>query len=296
MVWAEPGSYLYSNLGSGVLGWALAGADEGARVPTLEKDVADWLGLRETGFEREPGAQGHDADGNPTPRWRAGQSILSGAFGLVSTPRDLVQFCKVHLAALKGGEQLQSQCLRLAMKPKVRMGPNEAGCLGWRVNRGGVFLTSGRTGGFATSILLHPASGFAVVLIANSQVGGATDLRAMQFDLLAAACLHRLLGIPLPVIDLPSPWHGMPMPAQEFEGVFCSEVPGAPRVRIRSGKEGLEVLAPGGLFRRMIPMAKDVFFLRAHQATLEFLRDGKGGVQALNLNMGGQSFVLNRKL
>src|SRR5262245_6567361 len=92
----DPGaSYEYSNLGAGLLGWALATRAGVPYAELLRTRILEPLGMKETGVAesermRSNLATGHDQMGEPTPAWHL--DVLAGAGAIRSTLADMLRF------------------------------------------------------------------------------------------------------------------------------------------------------------------------------------------------------------
>ena len=84
--------------------------------------------------------------------------------------------------------------IRSALKPGKRISELERIGLGWRINKFGVIVSNGATGGYRAAILIHPPTDLAVIVMVNSQLGGVVGGRAGLFDQIAAALVNVVLG------------------------------------------------------------------------------------------------------
>jgi D-alanyl-D-alanine-carboxypeptidase/D-alanyl-D-alanine-endopeptidase len=147
----------YSNLGMGLLGYALAQRTGESYARLVRERILEPLGMR---WHDHP-IQGYNAEGEATPAWN--WASLEGAGSLCSTADDMVRFVRANLAP--------SQPMRLTQTG-----------LGWMVlpNRTTCWH-SGETVGFHSFIAIDTSRHVGVVLIGNA---GTDQLDACGFALL----------------------------------------------------------------------------------------------------------------
>ncbi|NUS86581.1 MAG: beta-lactamase family protein [Streptomyces sp.] len=186
----EPGStYVYSNLGFGLLGQALA---FDAVDSMLRRRVTDPLRLTDTTTTLRPDmasrkAVGHLA-GQPVPDWH--DHVLSAAgTSMYSTADDMVRFLG---AQLRPERSKLRAAIELTQRPHFTADDNLRLGLGWHLSRlsSGRTLTwhNGGTGGFSTCAAFSRESASAAVMMVNTySEQTATDPRpvdALTFALL----------------------------------------------------------------------------------------------------------------
>ncbi len=176
---SEPG-VRYSNIGFGILGYAVEQQTGRDLDGLMRERLLDPLGLHATGFdpERLPGytarARGHAGDqprfvrrGRPVPEWDY-TDIMRGSAGLYASAHDLLAFARAHLEA--GRETALDRALREAVEVRVEdADPPRA--LAWAVDRrnGHVIVHQiGFSGGFSAYIGMDPENGTAVAVLQNS--------------------------------------------------------------------------------------------------------------------------------
>lgn len=162
----------YSNVGTGLLGYALARAAGVRDFPQLVRErILDPLGMRQSDFDRsrlpsEWLAGGHDERGAPAPYWDV--ASLSGAGGLNSTIGDMLTYLDANTGAPRNSLEM---AMRMAHKPRGDFGNGRQIGLAWQVRQiGGRTLCyhNGGTGGFSSVIAFAPETGAGVVILANS--------------------------------------------------------------------------------------------------------------------------------
>jgi D-alanyl-D-alanine-carboxypeptidase/D-alanyl-D-alanine-endopeptidase len=180
----------YSNLGSGLLGHALA-LRAGADFETLvRRRITGPLGMDDTAIAlsaamRARLADGHDQHGGVVGPWDL--PTLAGAGALRSTANDLLSFLAAQLGFM---ETPLSAAMAAQLRPRVPIETGGQQALGWNVTdtqAGEVFLHDGGTGGFSCVLAFNPNLSLGAVVLNNQQtVRPGNDI-----------ALHLLSGRPL---------------------------------------------------------------------------------------------------
>jgi CubicO group peptidase (beta-lactamase class C family) len=186
--------YNYSNLGAGMLGFALAWRADLTYEQLLLERICGPLKLNETRIRLTPELAarllpGHDAKGTPVANWDL--DALAGAGAIRSTAADLMRFLEANL--MPAGPL--APALLLAQKPQVKTErPAGAVALGWHIKPNGVYWHNGGTGGYSSYASFDPKRGTAVVVLLN--VAG-------EWMNQIGVRLERLLaGEPVPAIEV----------------------------------------------------------------------------------------------
>jgi CubicO group peptidase (beta-lactamase class C family) len=186
---AAGAEYEYSNLGSGLLGHALAHAAKADRYEDLlRKRITEPLGMKDTGIrltesQRARFAPAHDDEGNPIPHWDF--ETLEACGALRSTAHDLLRFAAANLG--KPATPLLA-AMRDSHKPRrTAHAPDRIG-LGWHSfpllgGSGACTWHNGGTYGARSYLGLLVEKGIAVVVLCNGN---------HPVDDLALAILKRL--------------------------------------------------------------------------------------------------------
>ena len=183
-----PGTaYAYSNLGGGLLGFALAQRAGTDYADLVRQRVLAPLGMNETWVvvpDSAAGrfARGHGADGAPVPHWTWTEPT-AGAGGWRSSAADLLTLAQ---AALDPAATPLAEALALSLEPRVEIGDGRQIGLGWhtgRVDDVPVVWHNGGTGGFRSFLAVAPDGGRAVVVLTN---------RSLDVDTLGIDVLRRL--------------------------------------------------------------------------------------------------------
>ena len=164
----------YSNLGVGLLGYALS-SRAGMTYESLVKErILTPLGMEHTGFTltpwmREHLARGHDARGAVTSNWDV--QTLEGAGGLRSTMQDMLKFARANLdpsADRLRRVMRQTHAVRRSAFDDLSIGMN------WvirRLNGREIVWHNGGTGGYRTWLGFDKARNTAAVVLTNSALG-----------------------------------------------------------------------------------------------------------------------------
>lgn len=180
-----PGSKVeYSNIGLGLLGYALALRGGKPFEELLRERILAPLGLDDTRVTLSPAqerrlAQGHDEDGKAVEHWHI--PTLPGAGALRSDVDDLFRYLSAHLG-LSGGDLIP--VLARTHQTYTQLDDTLAVALGWLVNRSDpdrpFWYHNGETGGFHSFVAFEPAGRRAVIVLSN----GANSIDDIGFRIL----------------------------------------------------------------------------------------------------------------
>jgi CubicO group peptidase (beta-lactamase class C family) len=199
--------YEYSNIGYGLLGYAIE-RETGLTLDTLlQRDIVAPLGLTETGYVPEalPGyavrAHGYAGDqpkfirrGAPVPDWTF-TPLMRGSAALYSSARDLLIFARAHFAA-------SATPLGRAMADTLRvrlLRPRESVGVAWtadHVNGEDISYILGVVAGYTSYLGLDTRHHIAIVALRNSfswdeSIGGRLLVRLGRAQDLAAGQVAR---------------------------------------------------------------------------------------------------------
>ncbi len=179
----EPG-YLYSNLGFGLLGQALAnraGVDYARLVKEL---VTDPLCMNDTfvtpsAEQRARLAPGRRFNGVPVPSWDLGS--LGGAGALRSTAGDMLTYLEAQLEPDRSCGPADSRppaartlaaALRRTHELQAPGPPGLRIAYAWVHDpKSGIYWHDGATGGYGSFAFFHPEKRYAAIVLANVSVG-----------------------------------------------------------------------------------------------------------------------------
>ncbi len=180
---AEPGpSFVYSNLGMGLLGHALERAAGVGYENLIRRRIAAPLGMPSTRIELTPSLSSRLAPGFfdawrlgrvgvefPAPRWK--YSVLQGAGALVSSGEDLLRFLEANLRvpATRLGDAIRQSHFRR----HERDGQGGGIGLGWHLTplpdeQGELIWHSGATSGYTSFLGFVPRHEVGVFILNNT--------------------------------------------------------------------------------------------------------------------------------
>lgn len=172
--------YVYSNLGFGVIGNALAYVENENYGSVIKKLITEPLGMSST-FIHVPAdlmdnyAQGYSPTGKPVRHYELNAWPAGGA--LRSTSRDMLKFLKANLD-LEGPELLRN-AMQLAQQGIFKVNENLTLSLGWQRFKKENLLIIDKNGGvpgFSSYIGMIPAKKMGIVILANKSKVQATGL------------------------------------------------------------------------------------------------------------------------
>jgi len=175
----------YSNLGFGLLGWALGRVAGSSYPQLLAERVLQPLGMSRSalalpGRATEGLVVGHDVEKRPVPHWHF--DVLAGAGGLIMPAADLARFAQAALQP--DGTPLGEAFLLAQRRHAAGAGEMNPMGLGWmRAPLDGRILLNhdGGTAGFASSLWLDPQRRRASAVLSNALVE-VTDLALHLLD------------------------------------------------------------------------------------------------------------------
>ena len=175
-------SFLYSNLGFGLLGQALSVRAGTAYPDLLRTEVLTPLGLNDTtvalsAAQRARFLQGHDPRHRPTGEWDF--DALAGAGAIRSTAGDILTYLEDNLhpenvrppAGNAAGATLQA-AFNLAHQLRADSLPGQRIALAWLYQpESGNYWHNGATGGYSAYAFFNPKCDYAAVVLVNSTIG-----------------------------------------------------------------------------------------------------------------------------
>lgn len=285
----DPGTqYEYSNLGMGLLGYALALKAGMPYERLVTARVLRPLGMTETAITLSPAlkarlAQGHGDTGQVVPNWDL--DALAGAGALRSTLRDMLSFLAANLDSVRGPLARVLHETHVSRRPTTI--PNTTIGLAWHIRAapsgGTIVWHNGGTGGYRSFIGFDPARGVGVVLLTNS-VSGADDI---GFHLLDAS---------LPLSPPPKPRTEVAVDSSILAR-YVGEYELVPQFHLTVTQAGkaLCIQATGQPVFPIFAESVSDFFLRVVDAQISFVSDSAGTVTGLVLHQNGRD-VPGRRL
>jgi CubicO group peptidase (beta-lactamase class C family) len=198
-------SYLYSNVGSGLLGQALAHRAGISFEELLEREVTMPLGLKDTVMSLTPEQHsrfipGYTLAHHQAPGWD--WDSLAGAGALRSTAGDILTYLEAQLHPRELARTLSStvpaagtlpQAIERSHELREAADPGMHIAMGWlQMDATGTYWHSGATGGHCSFVFFNPQEDCAGVVLANIT----TSRRGSLADLIAQHIGNRFAGKP----------------------------------------------------------------------------------------------------
>lgn len=273
----DPGaSYEYSNLGVGLLGYALGVHAGMGYEQLLQQQVLQPLGMRhsstvQTEAMRAYMAPGHDAAGKPMGNWHI--DALAGAGSLVSSGNDMLRYLKANMGLLPSTLYPAMQFAQTARTD----GPTPAERIGlvWMTHHdaaGDVIEHGGMTGGYASYLGFTADRRHGVVVLTNAAIAPEDLGRA---TLLASA-------------PLAPPHKRVSLPAKELDA-YVGSYQLHPGFNIAVFHKGDQLMTQG-TGQDAFPVYasdKDEFFATVAEISLSFKRDAQGKVTNVVVHQHG---------
>jgi D-alanyl-D-alanine-carboxypeptidase/D-alanyl-D-alanine-endopeptidase len=199
---ADGTPFLYSNLGVGLLGTALADRANETYAQLVQREVIAPLGLHNTGVELTPAMrahliQGFHANHQPAHPWDF--LALAGCGGIRSNAADMLTYLSAQLhpddlpssvADTADGKTL-SAAITQTHVPRAETERGRSIALNWFfVPNNGSYWHNGGTGGYTSYATFHPEQDFAVIVLFNTSGGDGFA------DKLGAHIVQRMMGKP----------------------------------------------------------------------------------------------------
>jgi CubicO group peptidase (beta-lactamase class C family) len=267
---APPGrKYEYSNLGVGLLGFALARRAGCSYEDLLIARICKPLGMNDTRINLSPRLKARLAQGRPDQNWDF--DALAGAGAIRSCADDLLTFAGAS-AGLVDSPLFKAMDLTHQRRASADNGSDIA--MGWFIaKRTGAFWHNGQTGGYHSFIAFVPKQ-FALVVLGNT--AGST------VDTIGNDLINAMLGLPVRPLKLRKAIPTDPAKLKELVGRYAL----SPVFVISITREGDRLFeqATGQSRSELFLEKPDQFFLRGVDAQIRFERDRDGKVWRLVLH------------
>ena len=263
----------YSNLGFGLLGYALARAANRPYPELVEQEIFRPLGMTmsvatfaSVGNRRI--ASGHDVSGRVARNWD--MDALAGAGSILSCANDMLRYLMANMGVM--ATPLRA-AMRFAQAPRAEAGSCEtkkqAG-LAWGMTKNDIVWHNGGTGGYRSFLGFTADGRRGVIVLCNSDCS-VDDLGFATLDP-DAPLAPSFTRIALPDAEL-----------DDYVGAYSLGEWGL--LRIERGNGALRARYPGGFAIPIFPSASNAFFTRELGFSMRFKRDEKKDV--IGLVMGG---------
>jgi serine-type D-Ala-D-Ala carboxypeptidase/endopeptidase len=269
----DPGaSYEYSNLGFGLLGYALA-QSIGKSYDALAADVIfKPLGMTMsstalTDAMRARLAPGHDGMGKPVKNWDI--DALAGAGAIRSTPNDMLRYLRANMGLDRSA---LTDAMKFAQQPRREMTKTARVGLAWITTDKDIVWHSGMTGGYA-SFLGFTADGQRGVIVLADAAVSADDLGFAALDADA---------------PLAPAFKAITLQDAALDGVTGTyKLSEAMLLQVFRINDGLFARASGQTAFPIYPSEPDEFFARIAGISISFTRNPSGSVSGLVLHQNG---------
>jgi CubicO group peptidase (beta-lactamase class C family) len=155
-------NYSYSNLGAGILAYALEKKANTSFESLLEKIIFEKYNMKATSFTLKTSIKGLNSNGTETSNWEF--DALKGAGGLISNANDISKFVIAQF-------QTENQELALTRKVTHKVSEKMSIGLGWHIIENNtpneIFWHNGATGGFTSSIGFSTNNNTGVIILSN---------------------------------------------------------------------------------------------------------------------------------
>jgi CubicO group peptidase (beta-lactamase class C family) len=164
-------SFLYSNLGVGLLGQALAERVGRSYPDQLQEEITGPLGMTDTvvqlsADQQRRFLQGYDDQHRPVHAWD--MDALAGAGGIRSTAGDTLTYLEANLHPEKNASLTSAFVLSHQLRANEERGQQIA--LAWAYGADtGTYWHDGATAGFAAHVFFNPREDCAAVVLLNGQ-------------------------------------------------------------------------------------------------------------------------------
>lgn len=272
----DPGaSYEYSNLGFGLLGYALAQHAHATYDDLVQQRLFEPLqmtlsGMSPTKQMRAHLAAGHGDDGSPARNWAFG--AMEGAGGIFSSTHDMLNYLRMNMGKI---DMPGGSTNALAHEPRRDVGGGARIGLAWMTqprSEGDFIWHNGSTGGYR-SFLGFSADGKRGVVIMTNSTTSVDDLGFAVFlhDAPLAPARHII------TLDAAS--------LDAFVGDY--KLSDAMSINISRMDDQLSAKATGQGPFPIFAQSNDEFFARVADIRISFTRDTSGNVSGLVLHQNG---------
>ena len=180
----DPGAaYEYSNLGFGLLGYALAQLEHTTYGAMTDEKILKPLGMTMSGTVLSDAmsthlAPGHDNTGSAMKNWDF--DALAGAGAIRSTANDMLRYLKANMGI---DQSPLADAMKLAQQPRSDMTKTIRIGLAWMTTRKGIIWHNGQTGGYHSFLGFTADGRHGLVILSNT----AADLDDLGFATLGAS-------------------------------------------------------------------------------------------------------------
>jgi serine-type D-Ala-D-Ala carboxypeptidase/endopeptidase len=275
-----PGTYEYSNLGMGLLGYVLAQKEKKTYEQLVVERICDPLKMGDTRIrlsadQKKRLAPPYDAGLMRAKNWDI--NVLAGAGGLRSTVNDLLKFAGATLAE---DDRPVVKAVKEAWKPHYgKPGDIRVGLAWHQARDGATWWHNGQTGGYSSALFVFPPKKLAVVVLCNT----ATDLTTP----LDEKILQTMLGLKPESVAVKKVVEVDPAVLKSYEGMYALSLAFAITITLEDGK--LMAQATNQDKNQIFPESDTKFFYKVVDAQITFEKGDDGTVRKLILHQNGQA-------
>jgi CubicO group peptidase (beta-lactamase class C family) len=269
----DPGAaYEYSNLGFGLLGYALAHLEHATYGALTDKEILKPLGMTMSGTAftdamRAHRAPGHDASGKAANNWDL--DALAGTGALRSTANDMLRYLKANMGI---DQSSLAAAIKLAQRPRRDMSKTMQIGLAWITTDKGIVWHNGMTGGYVSFFGFTADGQRGVVILANTATT-ADDLGFATLDANAPLTpAYKAIVLPSASLD-------------DYVGTY--KLADKFLLKVFRMNDELFAQATGQGAFPIFPSAPNEFFAKIAGISISFARDAKGVVNGLVLHQNG---------
>jgi serine-type D-Ala-D-Ala carboxypeptidase/endopeptidase len=269
----DPGAaYEYSNLGFGLLGYALAQLEHTTYDAAIDDGILKPLGMTMTGSAltdamRARLAPGHDDMGKAAKSWDL--DALAGAGALRSTANDMLRYLRANM---RDDQSTLTVAMNSAQLPRAAVTKTMRIGLAWMTTEKGIVWHNGGTGGYRSFLGFTADRRRGVVVLTNTAV----DVNDLGFAILDAdtplAPAYKATTLPSASLD-------------EFVGTY--KLADNFLLRVFRMNDGLFAQATGQGAFPIFPSGPNEFFAKIGGISMSFTRDPDGAVNGLVLHQNG---------
>lgn len=286
---SAPGEgYVYSNLGSGLLGTVVARAADDSYEDLLRARITGPLGMDDTVIELDAEQAERFAPpflpgGTPATNWTF--DALAGAGAIRSTARDLVRFGVAQLEPT--GTDLDEAIAATHERQAALPPPGGWIAIGWHIAAdGSTLMHGGQTGGYNCSLYVSEPLNLVVAMLSNAG--------EQKSSMVAEQIVQAIAGMPVEPISVRQAAEIDPSRLDRLAGTYAAKaMPLTYTIVHRDGALIAEL--PGQPALRVWPESDVRFFYREVEADLVFdVPDDGGPATAVTLFQGGQEIRFER--
>ena len=277
--------YSYSNLGYGLLGYALANSHKTSYGELLQTRILKPLGMQASSLDANSASNPLKAKPTATNQASAQEwdfDVLAGAGAIRSSGQDMMRYLKQQIAP---GNDAMGLAIKLAQQPlrKTGRGDEQIG-LGWHISRQNaqtIYGHGGMTGSYASYAAFSPDKKRAVYVVTNtardvSDIAQLALLNAQHYD---------------------DPEHRAALDTKpEDLSAYLGSYALTPQIKftLTLKNQTLQAQLTGQSAYPVFAESADLFFYKVVDAKLRFIRDADGKVTALELLQNGVTQRANK--